>query len=90
VGTHADLAGAPFGPGGTSDVTIRYVIDRMCSATGTPNSTICVQSTTLPNSMTNSDKTPKAPTATVYRLSVRVSGVRGTQVFLQSTFARPD
>jgi Tfp pilus assembly protein PilX len=90
VGTHPDLAGAPFGPNGTSDVTIRYVIDRMCSATGAPNSTICVQSTTLPNQITHSDKNPKAPTATVYRLTVRVSGVRGTQVFMQTTFARPD
>jgi len=84
VGTHADLIGA------TGDVTIRYVIDRMCSATGTPTGALCVQSTTLPTSIKAGDKNPKAPTATVYRLTVRVSGPRSTQVFLQTTFTKPD
>lgn len=84
VGTLPDLTGA------TSDVQIRYVIDRMCSATGTPTGALCVQSTTLPPDMTSRDKTPKVPTATVYRLTVRVSGPRSTQVFLQTTFTRPD
>jgi len=85
VGTHADLQGA------TPDVQIRYVIDRLCSATGTPNSTICVQSSSTPAGGTAGNTavvTP--PTATVYRLTVRVTGARSTQVFLQTTFTRPD
>jgi len=33
---------------------------------------------------------PPPPAATVYRLSIRVSGARGTQVFMQTTFSRAD
>ncbi len=85
VGTHADLVGA------TPDVTIRYVIDRLCSATGTPTGALCVQSTAAPTGGTaGNTAVVKAPTSTVYRLSVRVSGARSTQVFLQTTFTRPD
>jgi Tfp pilus assembly protein PilX len=86
VGTHADLVGA------TPDVTIRYVIDRLCSATGTPTGALCVQSTASPTGGTaGNTAVVKPPTATVYRLTVRVSGARaGTQVFLQTTFTRPD
>jgi Tfp pilus assembly protein PilX len=84
VGTHADLTG-------TSGVTIRYVVDRLCNATGTPNGTFCVQSTAAPLGGTAGNTSAvKPPTATVYRLSVRVSGARNTQVFLQTTFTRPD
>ena len=36
-------------PGATPDVTIRYVIDRLCSATGAPSSADCVQSSALPS-----------------------------------------
>ena len=85
VGTHADLKGM------TSDVAIRYVIDRMCSAAGTPTGGGCVQSATSATGGTaGSTAVVKAPTATVYRLSVRVTGARSTQIFLQTTFTRPD
>ena len=86
VGTLPDLTGA------TSDVAIRYVIDRLCSATGTPTGALCVQSTAAPTGGTaGNSAVVKPPTATVYRLTVRVSGGRaGTQVFLQTTFTRPD
>ena len=86
VGTHAnDIAGA------TSDVKIQYVIDRLCSATGAPSSANCAQSVAGPTGGTggNGASSPPLPTATIYRLSVRVSGARGTQVFLQSTFCMP-
>jgi Tfp pilus assembly protein PilX len=85
VGTHADLTGP------TSDIAIRYVIDRLCSATGTPSGTLCVQSSAAPTGGTAGNTAAvKPPTATVYRLSVRVTGARNTQVFLQTTFTRPD
>jgi Tfp pilus assembly protein PilX len=85
VGTHADLSGM------TSDIQIRYVIDRLCSATGTPTGALCVQSSAAPTGGTaGNTATVKPPTATVYRLSVRVTGARSTQVFLQTTFTRPD
>ncbi len=82
-----DIAGAP-----NSGVTMRYVIDRLCNApAGTATSALCVQSSAIPTGGTHNRNTSVAPpTATVYRLSVRVSGPRSTQVFLQTTFTRPD
>ena len=80
-----DIAGA------TPDVTIRYVIDRLCSATGLPSSADCVQSTALPTGGTANRNTAVAPpSSTVYRLSVRVTGPRNTQAFVQTTFTMPD
>jgi type IV pilus assembly protein PilX len=81
-------------PGATSDIQIRYVIDRLCAAvppTVVATSALCVQSTALPTGGTyNRNTAVEPPTATVYRLSVRVAGARSTQVFLQTTFTRPD
>jgi Tfp pilus assembly protein PilX len=77
--------------GATPDVTIRYVIDRLCSQTGPPVGAVCVQSSAAPtgqNAYTNAGLPP--PSATVYRLSARVSGPRSTQIFLQTTFTKPD
>jgi type IV pilus assembly protein PilX len=85
VATAGDLAGA------TPDVTIRYVIDRLCTNTGTASSPNCVQSTGLPTGGTANRNTAVAPpSATVYRISVRVDGPRNTQAFLQTTFTKPD
>jgi type IV pilus assembly protein PilX len=86
VGTAAnDILGA------TPDVTIRYVIDRLCSAAGDSNGALCVQSSAAPTGGTaNGTAAVTPPSATVYRLSVRVTGARSTQVFLQTTFTRQD
>jgi len=74
-----------------SGVTIRYVIDRMCNQTGVASSATCVQSTGIPTGGTHNRNTAvPPPSATVYRLSVRVTGPRNTQVFLQSSFTKPD
>jgi type IV pilus assembly protein PilX len=75
---------------GTGNVTIRYIVDRMCSGSGTSTNTLCVQSTAGPNSGVQPGNGLPPPTATVYRLSVRVSGPRSTQVFLQTSFTAPD
>ncbi len=95
------LNGTTFGTVGTSanditpanypDVTIRYVIDRLCSATGSASSALCAQSLANPTGGTGGTGAPPVtpPSSTVYRLSVRVSGARNTQVFLQSTFTMP-
>jgi type IV pilus assembly protein PilX len=78
-------------PGATPDITIRYIIDRLCTATGTASSPNCVQSTGLPTGGTANRNTAVAPpSATVYRISVRVDGPRNTQAFLQTTFTKPD
>ena len=86
VGVSAnDIAGA------TPDVTVRYVIDRLCSAAGASTGALCVQSSAAPTGGTaNGTAAVPPPSATVYRLSVRVTGARGTQMFLQTTFTRAD
>lgn len=77
--------------GAAGDVKVRYVIDRLCSSTGAASSLLCVQSSAAPTGGTANSATAVPPaTATVYRLSVRVTGPRSTQVFLQSTFTKPD
>lgn len=73
-----------------AQVSIRYVIDRLCSSTGPATSTGCVQSSAAPNAGTGGGARPLPPTATIYRLSLRVTGPRDTQVFMQSTFTKPD
>jgi type IV pilus assembly protein PilX len=84
--TATDLTGAP-----STGVTIRYVTDRLCSATGFSTAALCVQSSAAPTGGTaNSTPGVPPPTATVYRLSVRVTGPRNTQVFLQTSFTKPD
>jgi type IV pilus assembly protein PilX len=80
-----DIAGA------TADVNMRYVVDRLCNTTGPSTPTACVQAVAGPpggGSLQSSGLPP--PTATVYRLTVRVQGPRNTQIFLQSTFTKPD
>jgi type IV pilus assembly protein PilX len=78
-------------PGATPDITIRYIIDRLCTNTGNANIVNCVQSTGLPTGGTANHNTALAPpSATVYRVSVRIDGPRNTQAFLQTTFTKPD
>jgi len=86
------IATAPVLVGRTPDVRIFYVIDRLCAAgTVIPTTTTCVQSTGLPTGGTANRNTAVAPpSATVYRVSVRVDGPRNTQAFLQTTFTKPD
>jgi type IV pilus assembly protein PilX len=78
--------------GATPDVKIDYLIDRLCVAgTVQPSIAACVQSSGLPlGGKAYENVAVAAPSATVYRISVRVTGPRNTQVFLQSTFTKPD
>ncbi len=76
--------------GATPDVNIRYIVDRLCSATGPSSGALCVQTTAAPTGGTAPGNGLPPPSATVYRLSVRVSGPRSTQVFIQTTFTKPD
>jgi Tfp pilus assembly protein PilX len=75
-----------------SNVTIRYVVDRLCTAgTVTPSIATCVQSSGTPRGGGAHENTAVAPpSATVYRLTVQVNGPRNTQVYLQTTFTKPD
>jgi type IV pilus assembly protein PilX len=78
-------------PTANSQVKIHYIIDRLCTNAGAASSPNCVQSTGLPTGGTANRNTAVAPpSATVYRVSVRVDGPRNTQAFLQTTFTKPD
>lgn len=86
-------------------MSIRYVVDRLCASAGdetTLGSGACVLSNTpLPagtssSNLQSADRAPLCPTCAsaapqgvVYRLTVKVSGPRGTQSFFQSTFTIP-
>lgn len=91
VGTTSnDLTGA------TSDVSIRYVIDQLCDGSA---AALAIQNTGCVFPASNTDirggssqemgKRPPLPPSLVYRLSVRVSGPRNTQVFIQTSFTKP-
>ena len=81
-------------------VTIRYVIDRMATTTGSCNSSSCTManqtvfgggSSEWINSQTNSgaanNANPSAvPEQPIYRITLRVRGPRNTLSFFQSTF----
>ncbi len=78
-------------------VKIRYVIDRLCSAASSPGTqgpSGCVfppaaNDVRGGSSQEMATRLPPPP-STTYRLSMRVTGPRDTQVFLQASFARPE
>ncbi|MGR4868653.1 hypothetical protein ACIPRI_07260 [Variovorax sp. LARHSF232] len=74
----------------SDDVQIRYLIDRMCSAAGVPSSNNCVQAQSAPTGGTAGTGGPAVTTASVYRVTIRVTGPRSTQVFMQTSFSKPD
>ncbi|SEK13956.1 MULTISPECIES: hypothetical protein [unclassified Variovorax] len=97
----ADFTGAAFSPGAadlagaTADISIRYVIDRLCRAAGTATTGTCVyapssNTVTGGSSQLPASQRPASGISPVYRLSVRVTGARATQVFLQTSFTRPE
>lgn len=69
-------------------ITVRYVIDRLCSNVGVPSADTCMVASALPPAGGTPGK-PRAnppPAQPVYRLTVRVTGPRKAQSFFQSTF----
>lgn len=72
-------------------VTVRYVIDRLCLATETFDTSSC-EATAASSSSTDPGgsgwlRKPGGESRPVYRISVRVKGPRDTLAFYQSTFA---
>ncbi|MDI1298853.1 hypothetical protein [Methylotenera sp.] len=73
----------------SAGVTIRYVIDRMCLATGAisiSNCTISAANTDpgggnlqMPDKLSGTD-------GVIYRISIRATGPKNTEAFMQSTF----
>jgi type IV pilus assembly protein PilX len=86
-------------------VTIRYVIDRQCSAAGNElalGAASCqlagnpVPAGTSTSNLQGADRASlcatcvsAVPQGVIYRLSIKVTGPRGTQSFFQSTFTVP-
>lgn len=68
----------------STGITMRYVIDRMCSSTGTANPSTCVVSAIGQDTGgTSWQKKAGGSTKPVYRITVRVDGPHNTQTFLQ-------
>ncbi|QBB70887.1 hypothetical protein ELE36_11290 [Pseudolysobacter antarcticus] len=80
-------------PTANNGITYRYVIDRLCPAAGAPNTQRCVTGITLPTGGNARNPTengggppPTIPGKAVYRVTVRVTDLRQTQSFIQTTF----
>ena len=94
-----DVNGGTFTPAagdiaGRDGVTIRYVIDRLCNATGsfaTLGTGRCVYSPVAVSiGGTAGEDRPAVTAPPIYRVSIRVDGPRDTQVFIQSSFSKPE
>jgi|SRR5450830_407418 len=72
----------------TSQITIRYMIDRMCLSTGAPDSSVCSVTSLGAVKGGGSKDSGKSLGATipVYRISIRITGPRNTETFMQSSF----
>ncbi|MEB0139487.1 MULTISPECIES: hypothetical protein [unclassified Undibacterium] len=72
----------------TSGVTIRYVIDRLCNLSGSTSTANCVLGSTSAPQAASANIQPIVPSGSViYRVSIRVSGPRNTQSYMQSTLS---
>lgn len=69
---------------------IRYVIERMCRYQAEPSPTHCVQAMISPAGGTAGTMRPRVSSSTVYRINIRVSGPRDTEVFLQASINKPE
>lgn len=80
-----DLTSAPaVGTGTPPQVTMYYVVDRMCRTTGSVDRLNCLTPTSVSTGTDSGGGVP-AFTKPVYRVSVRVDGPRGSQSFYQAT-----
>jgi type IV pilus assembly protein PilX len=85
--TGADIVDAP------NAVVVRTVIDRLCTSTGAYNAATCTNfdpAVGVPPGPCDSQDCirRKGEELPVYRISVRATGPRNTQVFLQTTLTR--
>jgi len=84
---YADIANDIAPP--NQGVTIRYLIDRMCSASGN-EATLgdqCVGVEQASRAGSGGSARPAPPRQVAYRISVRIDGPRSTQAFFQTVFS---
>ena len=83
--TTAGMTGADLSDS-TAGVTIRYVIDRQCTATGVYDASTCMTTATASDKGgTSWVKRAGSESRPIYRISVRVIGPRRTEAYLQRT-----
>ncbi len=86
--TGAGFSGADI-TDSSAGIAIRYVVDRQCSAAGTYDAATCTSVSTLAGdkggSSGGSDARAGGSSSPVYRISIRVTGPRGVQTYLQTT-----
>jgi Tfp pilus assembly protein PilX len=81
-------AGATGNDISADGVTVRYVVDRMCSASGAPALGSCAfGAIRQATGGGQGDPTLSGANLVVYRISVRVTGPHNTMEFMQATFA---
>lgn len=78
--------------GASSDVKIRYVVERLCNqANEAASAANCVVFEQMPvGGSSHMSDNAEPEVQPVYRVTVRVSGPRNTQVFIQNTFTKPE
>ena len=72
-----------------SGVTIRYIIDRMCLASGVISTSNCTISSANTDPGGGSNQMPEKLSGVdgvIYRVSIRATGPKNTEAFMQSTF----
>lgn len=72
----------------TSQITLRYIVDRQCVGTGAFDTSVC-EFVTVQGDLggTGSAHKPTGSSQAVYRISIRVTGPRNTEAFFQSIYA---
>jgi hypothetical protein len=71
---------------GSAGVILRYVVDRQCTGGGAYSDSACVMTEgSQDGGGSNWLKKPSGESRPVYRISVRITGPRNTQAYLQTT-----
>jgi hypothetical protein len=81
---------AKLGPYTDTNVTIYFVIDRLCANTGTASSDECtIYSLSSDKGGTAGVSKAGGTTQPIFRLSIRVDGPHNTQAYVQTTLIAP-
>lgn len=86
--TASNMSAHDISDSGDASVTIRYVIDRLCTASGAATSSQCVRNASVESGSSGEAAKRASTYRPVYRISVRATGPRNTQVYLQTTIRR--
>lgn len=70
--------------------SVRYVVERLCTGVGTITDPVrqCINKIKKPVESYTTTERPDPPTAKLFRVTVRVTGPRDTQTFVQSLLTR--